>query len=416
MLTKLDAVGFASEAPEVVPLPVRKLLLPELDHLAFDVYQTSRMYLACHMTSHLPDENQHWPAPCLELGWEHYYSDDYRETGWSPPGDSPIIPLQQLALHPACCALHYGAAAFEGTKAFVSAKGRVVLFRIRDNARRLQKSASRLLLPKVPVEMFLQAVADTVLANREFIPPYRAANWAWETRNPHCLYVRPVLIGHGPQLGVRPSKDHLFLIFVSPVRAYYPVEGMSVLISSYFRRTAPGGTGGVKTAGNYAAGLLPAQLARQGCDWVEGKPVKVSQHPFHDVLYLDARHGQYVEEFSGANLLAVSTSGTLLCPESETILPGITRASVMTLARDLGIPVEQRPLPVDELMDDRRITEVFCTGNAAVITPIVSLHYQGRTRKLTLEKYEITRRLWQALVGVQLQTAEDRHGWVEEIG
>ncbi len=416
MKSKPKSVRIAAAAPEVIPLPIRKLLVPDLQQLAFDVYQTSHMYLACHVTSNDPDESRHWPNSCLEAGWEHYYSDGCVESGWRSVADSPLVPLHQLALHPATCALHYGTAAFEGTKAYLSARGRVVLFRVRDNARRLQKTASRVLLPKVPVEMFAEAVASTVLANREVIPPYQPANWAWPTRNPLCLYVRPLLIGYGPQLGVRPAKDHLFLVYCSPVRAYYPVAGMNVLITRHFHRAAPGGTGDVKIAGNYASGLLPAQLARHGCDWAGGRPVKVSDQPFHDVLYLDARHNQFVEEFSGANLLAVTAGGTLVSPQSDTILSGITRDSVLTLARDLGIPVEHRPLPVTEIMDDKQIVEVFCTGNAAVITPVATLHYQGRTRKLAPDEYQITRRLWERLAEVQLQTGADPHGWVQEIG
>ncbi|MCG3157710.1 MAG: Branched-chain-amino-acid aminotransferase [bacterium] len=415
-MSTLKTLRGAGSAPEAIPLPIRKLLVPELERLAFDVYQTSRMYLACHVSSNHPEESRHWPNSCLETGWEHYYSDDYVESNWHSVADSPLVPLQHLSLHPATCALHYGTAAFEGTKAYLSARGRVVLFRIRDNARRLQKTASRVLLPKVPVEMFAEAVASTVLANREVIPPYRPANWAWPTRNPLCLYVRPLLIGYGPQLGVRPAKDHLFLVYCSPVRAYYPVEGMNVLITQHFHRAAPGGTGDVKIAGNYVSGLLPAQLARHGCDWAGGKPVKVSDQPFHDVLYLDAQHNQFVEEFSGANLLAVTAGGTLVSPQSETILSGITRDSVLTLARDLGIPVERRPLPVSEIMHPKQIAEVFCTGNAAVITPIAALHYQGNTRKLAIEEYKITRRLWERLAEVQLQTGADPHGWVQEIG
>lgn len=223
-------------------------------------------------------------------------------------------------------------------------------------------------------------------------------------------------MGHGPQLGVRPAKDHLFLIYASPVRSYYPVEGMSVLITRGFHRAAPGGTGNTKTASNYVSGLLPTQLARRGYDWVEGKPVQVSDKPFNDVLYLDAVHNQYIEEFSGATFLAVSTEGKLITPQSDTILPGVTRDSVMILAQALGMSVEQRPLHVDEVMDEKRIAEVFCAGNAAVVTPIVSIYYGGKTRKFQLEKLHTTRRLWDMLVGIQLQTREDPYGWVREIG
>lgn len=416
MIPALQRPEAPAEKTRTMLLPIRKLSLPDFDHLMFDVYRTANMYLACHVTSDDPDEGKHWPNPCLDIGWEFYYSDDCPENGWRSVANKALIPMQHLSLHPATCALHYGAAAFEGTKAFISAKKRVVLFRPEMNARRLQKSAARVLMPKVPIEMFLEGVRETVRANREAIPPYREENWAWQTRNPQCLYVRPLLMGHGPQLGVRPAKDHLFLIYASPVRSYYPVEGMSVLITRGFHRAAPGGTGNTKTASNYVSGLLPTQLARRGYDWVEGKPVQVSDKPFNDVLYLDAVHNQYIEEFSGATFLAVSTEGKLITPQSDTILPGVTRDSVMILAQALGISVEQRPLHVDEVMDEKRIAEVFCAGNAAVVTPIVSIYYGGKTRKFQLEKLHTTRRLWDMLVGIQLQTREDPYGWVREIG
>jgi branched-chain amino acid aminotransferase len=397
-------------------LPTRKLSFPDFDRLTFDVYRTAGMYVACHFTSDDPDENKHWPNPCLDMGWERYYSDDHQETQWRSVKNKAVVPWQNLSLHPATCALHYGAAAFEGTKAFVSARKKIVLFRPAMNARRLQKSASRTLMPKVPVEMFVEAVTETVRANREAIPLYRSENWAWQTRNPQCLYVRPLLMGYGPQLGVRPAKDHLFFVYASPVRSYYPVEGMSVLVTRSFHRAAPGGTGNIKVAGNYASGLLPTQLARRGYDWGEGTPVKVSDKPFHDVLYLDAVHNQYIEEFSGANFLAVSAGGALISPQSDTILPGVTRDAVLTLARDLGLAVEQRPLDIDEVMNEKRIAEIFCAGNAAVVTPIVSIYCGGKARKFQLDKLKTVKRLWDMLVGIQLQTRDDPYGWVQEIG
>ena len=406
---------FSGPLSPAISLPFRSLEFPDFSHLRFDIYQTAKIYLAYHQTSQW-ERDQQWPARCFEVGWEKYYSAEYEETGWQKVPGGPLFPLDNLALHPATCALHYAPATFEGSKAMISAKGRVVLFRPEMNAKRMQFTASRLMLPKVPVELFVDAVRQTVLANREFIPPFRRENWQWETRNPLCMYVRPLLFGHGPELGVKPAKDHLFMIYTSPVQAYWPLDGVRVLVTDYFHRATPGGTGNVKVIGNYASGLLPSSLAKHGYDWVEGKPVKVSDEPFHDVLYLDAVHNKYVEEFAGANFVAISSNGALVVPKSDSILAGNTSDSLMKLAESEGWRVEKRQLLVDEIMDEKRIAEAFCTGNAAIITPISEFYYKGRSRRFTPGKNIRSKRLWDLLVGIQFQMLDDPFGWVQEIG
>jgi branched-chain amino acid aminotransferase len=396
-------------------LPFRSPVAPDFDRLSFDVYQTARMYLACHVTSDAADVSLQWPNSCFEVGWENYYAEDHDEKDWRAVFAAPIVPMQNLSFHPATCALHYGAAAFEGTKAFYSAKGKIVLFRPDMNARRFQKTTARLLMPKVPMNMFVDSVRQTVLANREFIPPYRRENWIWETRNPRCLYVRPFIVGHGPQIGVRPPLDHSYLVYTTPVQALYPVEGIRVLVSSSIHRASPGGIGNTKAAANYVGGFFATQLAKRGCAWLENKAVKVSDTPFHDVLYLDAVHNEFVEEFSGANFFAVTRQGILVTPESDSILPGITRESIITLAAELGLKVERRALSIEEVMNAAQISEAFCTGNAAVITPIVSIQHDGRLRTFEASENRTARRLWDLLVGIQLQTREDPFGWVMEI-
>jgi branched-chain amino acid aminotransferase len=398
-----------------IQIPYRSLEFPDFQNLRFDIYQTAKIYLAHHQTSNSAGKNKQWPEPCFEVGWEKYYSDAYEETGWKKVPGGPLFDVANLALHPAACSLHYAPATFEGSKAMISAKGKIVLFRPEMNAKRMQRTASRLLLPKVPVEMFLEAVTQTVLANREFLPPFRREDWVWESRNPRCAYVRPLLFGHGPELGVKPAKDHLFMVFISPVHIYWPTHGLRVLISSHFHRAAPGGTGSVKVIGNYASGLLPSALAKHGFDWGDGKPVKVSDEPFHDVLYLDAVHNKYVEEFAGANFVAIAADGAMVVPQSDSILPGNTSVSLIQLAESEGWRVEKRPIPVDEIMDEKRIAEAFCTGNAAIITPISELYHRGRFRSFRAENIK-TKRLWDLLVGIQFQMIEDRFGWVREIG
>jgi branched-chain amino acid aminotransferase len=411
--THFPHIATSNDEP-VIPIPCRLLELPDFQNLRFDIYQTAKIYIAYHLTWNRPDKSSQWPELCFKIGWEKYYSDAYEETGWQQLPGGPITDLNKLALHPAACALHYAPGTFEGTKAMVSAKGKIVLFRPEMNAKRMQLTASRLLLPKVPIDLFVEAIAQTVLANREFIPPFRRENWEWETRNPMCMYVRPLLFAHGPELGVKPAKDHLFMVFTSPVQAYWPIQGIRVLITDYFHRAAPGGIGNVKAIGNYASGLLPSALAKRGYDWIDGKPVKVSDEPFHDVLYLDAVQNKFVEEFAGANFGAITTDGTLVRPKSDSILAGNTCDALTTLAKSEGWRVEHRPLSVHELMDGNRIAEAFCTGNAAIVTPIYELYHKGKSRRF--ETYEKTRRLWELLVGIQLQMIEDKFGWVREIG
>ena len=397
------------------PIPFRHPPYPNFEQLSFDVYQTARMYLACHLTSNQEETAQQWPNCCFEVGLENYAAERYEEKNWRPVFASEIVPMQNLALHPATCALHYSAAAFEGTKAFFSAQGKIVLFRPAANAKRFQKTTTRLLMPKIPLDMFIDSVKKTVVANREFIPPYRATDWAWETRNPRCLYVRPLIFGHGPQIGVRPPMDHTYVVYTTPVRALYPVEGIRVLVASNVHRAAPGGIGSAKAAANYVGGFVATQLAKRGYDWQGHQAVKVSDTPFHDVLYLDAVHHEFIEEFSGANFFAVAKDGTLISPESDTILPGITRDAVLTLAGTLGLKVERRALSIAEVMNEQHIGEAFCTGNAAVITPILALQHNGSVRSFEAGKNRTARRLWDMLVGIQMQTREDLFGWVEEI-
>jgi len=402
--------------PSAIPLPFRSLELPDFQNLRFDIYQTKKIYLAHHQTSDALDRDQQWPERCFQMDWGKYYSEDYEETGWQQVPGGPLFDLANLSLHPAACALHYAPATFEGAKAMISAKGRVVLFRPEMNAKRMQKTASRLLLPKVPVELFVDAIAQTVLANCEFIPPFRREDWLWESRDPKCMYVRPLLFGHGPELGVKPAKDHLFMVFTSPVHVYWPTSGVRILITTHFHRAAPGGIGHVKAIGNYVSGLLPGALAKHGYDWIGDRPVKVSDEPFHDVLYLDAVHNKYVEEFAGANFVAITTDGAMVVPKSDSILAGNTCDSLLTLAENEGWRVEKRPIPVDEIMDEKRVAEAFCTGNAAIITPIAELFYKGKLRRFNQDRNLKTKRLWDSLVGIQFQMIDDPFGWVLEIG
>jgi len=399
---------------------VHQVFYPELpiadfNNLGFEVYNTAKMCLYEHITSAGKTKGEIWPDSCMEMGWQKYYSTDHEEKGWRAPEGGPLMDVKKLALHPSACVLHYAVSAFEGTKAFYSAKGNLVLFRPLENGKRLQETAARLLMPKVPLDIFMESVRQTALANIAYVPEYHEENWRWESRNPRSFYIRPLLMAHGPMIGVNPSKDHLYFVYGTPVRAYYPIEGLRVLVSSSFHRAAPGGIGAAKAAANYTPGILASQLAKRGYDWRGGKPVKITDEPFHDVLYLDAAENKYIEEFSGANFYAVLADGTLVTPDSDSVLPGITCASVEILARDLGIKVERRPIAVDEVLDETHVKEAFCTGNAANITPITSLTHNDRLRSFNASSSGVAKKIWETLINIQFQIEDDPYGWIETL-
>lgn len=335
-----------------------------------------------------------------EPGWDDELGFQYRETdafwlcrwsegaGWEPgrlyehPGATLELPL-------GASVLHYGQAVFEGLKARRTRGGKVVLFRPLDNARRLRASAARLVMEAPSVESFMEAVLAVVRANARWVPAPEKGS----------LYIRPLLVGSGPVLGVQPSREYLFCVFVCPVGQY--MGGDRAIVLSSVHRAAPWGTGAAKTGGNYAASLLPEQVARK--------------MGYVDALYLDAREDRYIEEFSGANFFAVLRDGTLVTPALGSILPGITRDSVLTIARDLfGWIAVERKLPIEEVLSDA--VEAFYTGTAAVLSPITVINYKGVDYPVgDGQPGPRARQLRQALEAVQLQERPDLWGWVMEV-
>ena len=318
--------------------------------------------------------------------------------GWY---DARLTPYGPLQLSPATAALHYAQSIFEGLKAYAQPDGSVATFRPEANAARFVRSAQRLAMPPVPEEAFLAAVDALVDADREWVP----------TGADQTLYLRPYQLATESFLGVRPAHEYLFLVIASPAGAYFPrgVQPVSLYVSEDYVRAAPGGTGDVKCAGNYAASLRPQEQAiAAGCD---------------QVVYLDAQEKRWVEELGGMNLFFVVGSGDdaeLVTPElSGTLLPGITRDSLITLARERGHRVTERKFSLDEWRSgvlDGSITETFACGTAAVITPIGEV--KARTGDFTVgdgTPGPVAMGLRAALLDIQHGRVPDTRGWLHRI-
>jgi len=267
----------------------------------------------------------------------------WRNGSWN---EGEVVAEPYLQLHIGATVLHYGQTAFEGLKAFRCRDDRIRLFRPQMNARRMARTARRLRMAEIPEELFMEAVIRMVRANQAYVPPYGTGG---------SLYIRPVLFGSGPRIGVAPSDEYTFIVFVLPVGPYYKggLQPVRAVVLDGYDRTAPLGLGSVKVGGNYAASLEPHQLAADGGFAVE--------------LYLDAKEHKYVDEFATSNFVAITEDGAYVTPESNSILPSVTNDTLQQLARDMGHTVEVRPVPFDEIAD---FAEVAACGTAVVITPV----------------------------------------------
>lgn len=307
---------------------------------------------------------------------------------WEP---GVLVPYGDITISPAAGVLNYGQGLFEGMKAQRSVNGGIVLFRPERNAARLQDGARRLGMPPVPEEMFLDAIEQTVAANARWVPPTGKG----------ALYIRPVLWGSGAILGVAPAPEYTFMVYVCPVGPYFKggMHPIALMVSEDYHRAAPGGSGSVKAIGNYAPGMMPSKNAKK-----EG---------FAEVIYLDAVHHRYVEEVGAANFFCVK-DGVIHTPElTGTILPGITRASIIDLARHFGYEVIEEKVDIDFVLE---ADECFCAGTAAVISPIGAI-CQGEvcTMYCNNELGPVTKELYDALTGIQTQAAPDEFGWVRAV-
>jgi branched-chain amino acid aminotransferase len=322
-----------------------------------------------------------------------------RGRGWY---DAQVVPYGPIELDPSAIVLHYAQEVFEGLKAYRWADGSIVSFRPESNAARLRASARRLAIPELPDEAFIESLRQLVAVDHEWVP---AAG------GEQSLYLRPFIIATEPGLGVRPSAQYRYLVIASPAGAYFKggIKPVSVWLSTEYVRASPGGTGAAKFGGNYAASLLAqAEAAEHGCD---------------QVVWLDAIERRYIEEMGGMNLFFVFGSGgsaRLVTPElSGSLLPGITRDSLLQLAGDAGFAVEERKIDVEEWrkgVATGEITEVFACGTAAVITPVAQVKYgDGDFTVGDGQPGEVTMALRDTLTGIQRGTFADTHGWMTRL-
>jgi len=319
---------------------------------------------------------------------------DERE-GWH---DARIVGRQSFTLDPASPVLHYAQEIFEGMKAYRRPGGGATLFRPDANAKRFAKSALRMAMPPLPEDMFLDSVRALVRVDRDWIPEMEDGS----------LYLRPFMIANGSFLGMRASTQFIYAVIASSVGAYFKGDASSVSlwVTREYVRAAPGGTGEAKCGGNYAGSLIAqAEAIRQGCD---------------QVVFLDATERRWVEELGGMNVFFVFDDGSVQTPPLDgTILHGVTRDSILTLARDMGLTVREEPYAIDQWQADAesgRLTEAFACGTAAVVTPIGSV--KGVDGGFTIGGQSVgplTQRLRSALVDIQFGTAPDPYGWTERV-
>lgn len=317
------------------------------------------------------------------------FESNYKNGKWDEGTLKPLGPIEMM---PSACVLNYGQGIFEGMKALRTKDGRITLFRPRENAKRLNKSALRLSMPTFDEDKFLDVIQKVVKANQDFIPPYDSGG---------SLYIRPIMIGSGAVLGIKPASEYKFIVFVSPVGPYFPdgFQCISIEVSQEFTRSSVGGTGFSKTCSNYAGTMMPAKKAKK--------------RGFSQVLFLDSVYRKYISEVGAANFCAI-IDNTLVTPRRDgTILEGITLQSLLEIAeKKLGIPVEERDIEYSELYEDS-CTEAFCTGTAAVVTPIGSISSDKGLRTFNGNKPGLyTRQLYELLTGIQYCDLPDEFGWV----
>ncbi len=312
----------------------------------------------------------------------------YRNGKW---GELEVSSSEYLSIHMSAISLHYGQESFEGLKAFRGKDGKIRLFRWEENAKRMQRSSDGIMMPEVPIELFGEAVFKAIKLNERFVPPYGSGA---------SLYIRPVLFGITPDVGVKPAKDFLFIVFVMPVGPYFK-EGfkpVDMLLVKSFDRAAPLGTGNIKVGGNYAAGLRATELAHS--------------MGFANVIFLDAKEKKYIDECGPANFFAIK-GDKYITPESTSILPSITNKSLIKLAESLGYKTERRRIPIEELSE---FDEAGACGTAAVISPIGKIvEYESKKEYIYSKDGKpgkISTQLYNTLLGVQTGDLPDDFGWV----
>jgi len=329
-----------------------------------------------------------------EVFSDHMFSMDYENGEWI---NQRIEPYGKIEFEPAMCTLHYAQAVFEGLKAFHVRDGSINIFRPEKNLERMNRSNERMCMPTIDEDMFFDAMTELIKLERDWIPKDTG----------HSLYIRPFIFGTENFLGVHPSSTYRFMIILSPVGAYYK-EGfnpVSLLVPEEYVRAVKGGVGEAKTAGNYAASLLPAEIAQK--------------KGFTQVLWLDGEHHKYIDEVGTMNIFFVIDDEVITPPLEGSILPGVTRDTVLDLTKSWSMKVNERRISIDELIQsskEGRLQEVFGTGTAAVISPVDEIQYRDTNININHGQIgPIARRLFDEISGIQYGEISDTHGWIYNI-
>lgn len=340
------------------------------------------------------------PKPDVNhLGFGKYYTDHMFMLDWYEDKgfvDARIIPYAPIEFDPASLVLHYAQETFEGMKAYKTQDGRVLLFRPEMNALRFQKSNERLCMPILPIEDFVKAVETLVKLEQEWVPSKLGTS----------LYIRPFMFAYQAKLGVHAANHYKFLVILSPVGSYYKdgLKPVKIHVEDEFVRAVKGGTGFAKCGGNYASSILAqAKAERQGYD---------------QVLWLDGIEHRYIEEVGTMNVMFVIDNKVITPPLQGSVLPGITRDSMLTLLKHKGFIVEEKPISIQELMhaaQEGRLKEAFGTGTAAVISPIGMLEYKNKVFFENNQTGPIAQMLYDTLTGIQTGVLEDSFGWTYEV-
>ncbi|SEN47363.1 branched-chain amino acid aminotransferase [Amphibacillus marinus] len=341
------------------------------------------------------------PKPANDqLGFGRHFTDhmfimDYHiEKGWFDPR---IVPYQALTLDPAAMIFHYGQTVFEGLKAYYTDSNEIQLFRPEENIKRLNRSSARMCIPEIDPELALTAIKQLVAVDKEWVPTIEGTS----------LYIRPFIVATEPYLGVAPAKQYQFIIILSPVGAYYSegINPVKIAVENQYIRAIKGGTGEAKTAGNYAGSLIAQE--------------KVTNHGFAQVLWLDGYEQKYIEEVGSMNVF-FKINGEVVTPAlSGSILPGITRMSVIELLKQWGVPVRETKLSLTDLQaayQQGTLEEAFGSGTAAVISPIGELHYQSHALVLNNNQTgPLAKKLYDTLTGIQYGKLEDAFNWTVSL-
>ncbi len=325
--------------------------------------------------------------PFGKIFTDHMFVADYADGEWK---NLQVVPYGDISFSPAISSLHYGQSFFEGIKAYKHADGQVSVFRPDKNAARFNKSAERLCMPTLPEEIFLQSIAAVIDVDRDWVPAQ--AN--------HSLYIRPFMFATDRFLGVAPSTTYSYMVLLCPVGPYFS-KTLRVKIETHFTRAAEGGMGYAKSSGNYGGSMYPAK--------------KATEEGFDQLIWTDAKDHKYIEEMGAANVMFV-LDGTLITPSTrDTILDGVTRDTVLTLAREWGMPVEERRVSIAEIIEgakNGKLTDAFGAGTAATLAPVGSISHEGEEYFLSdPQTREFSQKMLKALNAIRYGDAPDVHGW-----